>query len=186
MSNNNTRIRLKIRDIEISIEGNPEFVARQYQEMIGRLENKKKLPGDSGQKEKSKPVKTSTKSQKSSKTTKPTHSTKPASPTNLLNTLGFDFGKWLASLPNSSETRDKILLAAYFKQTTNSNKKFYMHGIRAILKEYGISVSNISNFLDTFEIQKIISKVSNSTRKGYKFTKDGEKYIRDLLGVKEK
>ena len=183
MNNEDSRIFIKSGEVEITIEGAPEFVTQQYQAMKGVLGVKSSETGTSRQKEKSKPVKISTsqKSKKSSKSTKSTQSTKPASSGNVLNTLGSDFGKWLANLPNSNENRDKILLAAYFKQTMNSDKKFYVHGIRDILKEYGISVSNIPGFLDTFEIQKIIYKVSASSRKGYQFTNEGEKHIKDLM-----
>jgi outer membrane biosynthesis protein TonB len=206
MSNNYSRISIKVGTIEITIEGNNEFVSEQYRQIFNLpkkqntttvipekpAEEKSSEPADSSKsppqaaekKEKEKQTQKPKTKKSVNKSAKPKRSKKPAPQSNkALNTLGSDFKKWLAKLPDSVETRDKILAAAYFNQTTNSDNKFYMRGIRAILKEHNITVSNISNFLDTFEIQKIIAKVSDSSRKGYQFTKEGEEYIVNLLGV---
>ena len=127
----------------------------------------KSIPTQKSPKAKSPKAKSSKESAKSTPSAEPENSKK------LSNALGSDFGKWLASLPDNVETRDKILLAAYYNQTMNADQKFYARGIRALFKEHEISVSNLSGFLDTFEIQKIISKISGSSRKGYQITKEG-------------
>lgn len=203
MSTNYSKIYVKCGTMEITIEGESEFVSGQFQEIFNLQGDQTTLTDEAKQSAKGKhnelpepqklehPVseKTNDQTQKakttksSNESTKLTQSTKTAGSNKILNTLGSDFKKWLANLPNSAETRDKILIAAYYNQTMNSEKKFYVRGIRATLKEHGISVSNLSNFLDTFEIQKIISKVSDSSRKGYQFTNEGEKYIQSLFSV---
>ncbi len=203
MSTNYSRTYMKFGTIEITIEGDSEFVSNQFREIFhlqpnqspsedvqedfvqrDRTDNtdQQKLSRPSSEKKEKQDQKKKAKTTKSSeKATKTSQSDTPAGPNKVLNVLGSDFGQWLAYLPNTAELRDKILIAAYFKQKTNSDHKFYIRGIRALLKEYEISVSSLSNFLDTFEIQKIISKVAETSRRGYQFSKEGEKYIEDLL-----
>ena len=208
MSTKYSKIYVKSGTIEITIEGNDQFVSEQYREIFSNQSNQNTstdkedrfAPGKSnelsdaqkvsassyeemkGQTKKAKTTKSSAKSAKSStKTTKSTQSAKPGNSNKLLNALGSDFGKWLAHLPENVETRDKILLAAYYNQRTNPDQKFYVWRIRTLLNEHGISIPHLSSFVDTFEIQKIISKVADSSRKGYQFTKEGEKYIEDIF-----
>ena len=55
MSNENpSRIYLKMGEIEISIEGSPEYVKEQYQQMAKDLNLQQKLQGESEEKEKPK------------------------------------------------------------------------------------------------------------------------------------
>ena len=206
MSTNNSRIYVKYGTIEVTIEGDDAFVSEQYREIFNdqsnqntsadkedhfapekleELPDKPKVSAPSyekmkGQTQKS-PKAKSPKAKSSKESAKSTPSAEPENSKKLSNALGSDFGKWLASLPDNVETRDKILVAAYYNQTMNSDQKFYVRRIRVLLEGQEVSVSNLSGFLDTFEIQKIISKVGDTSRKGYQFTKEGKKYIEDLL-----
>lgn len=159
----------------------PKSDSPSFKEIKGQTQKHPKTPKTEETQKTRKTQKTQKKIKSSKKSTKSTQSPKPKQVNTILNTLGSSFGEWLANLPNKTETRDKILAAAYFNQKTHSENKFYMRGIKSTLTEHGFSVSNIPSFLDTFEIQKIITKVSDSSRKGYRFTQEGEKYMMDLM-----
>ena len=198
MSSNYSKVYVKFGSIEITIEGDDNFVSEQFQNIFNLqntdnqenfaeakqkpLSDQQNLSAPSFENEEEKDQ--NKKKKKKQKTKEPVkESTKSSVSDKVLNAMGTNFEKWLANLPSSSETRDKILIAAYYNQAMNSEKKFYMRGIKAIFKEHGITIPNISNFLDTFEIQKIIAKVADSSRKGYQFTKEGKKYIEDLFAI---
>lgn len=201
MSTNYSKIYVKSGKIEITIEGDDNFVAEQYR-YIFNLPNKQststnkkvhvapekseKLPEAKKTSpksvEKKKAQNSKPKTEKSSKEpVKSAKSEEPKGSKNLYDILGSDFGKWLSYLPKNVETRDKILVAAYYNQTMNPEQKFHVRGIRALFKEHDISVPSLPGFIDTFEIQKIIKKVAASSRKGYQLTEEGKKYIEDLL-----
>jgi hypothetical protein len=198
MSTNYSKVYLKFGTIEVTIEGDDTFVSEQFrnifnlhnadaQEYLAKgayetIPEQQQLSAPSLEKPEDQGKEAKTK-QPLKEPVKETISAKSSVSQQILNSLGTNFADWLANLPNSSETRDKILIAAYYNQTMNAGKKFHMRGINAILNEHGVSVSKISNFLDTFEIQKIIAKVSDSSRKGYQFTKEGEKYIQKIFAT---
>jgi hypothetical protein len=203
MSTNYSKIHVKSGKIEITIEGDDNFVSEQYREIFN-LPNVPSTAQDNeslydtgkteevpeAQKESSATYKKGEKKAQPSKpkTTKTSKEPAPSakseesrSSKSLYEILGSDFGKWLSYLPKNVETRDKILVAAYYNQIMNPDQKFHLRGIRTIFKEHDISISSLPGFIDTFEIQKIIKKVAASSRKGYQFTEEGKKYVEDLL-----
>jgi|GEM_PF-4352710 len=204
MSTNYSKIYVKSGIIEITIEGDDKFVAEQYRDIFDlpnqqrtstnkevrvSQEKSEKLPEakqpSASSVEKKKDQTSKPKSAKSSQ--EPARAAKSESPgdsKSLYDILGSDFGKWLSYLPKNVETRDKILVAAYYNQTMNPDQKFHVRGVRALLKEHDISIPSLPGFIDTFEIQKIIKKVAASSRKGYQFTEEGKKYIEDFLASK--
>ncbi|MFP4621689.1 MAG: hypothetical protein ACLFM7_10280 [Bacteroidales bacterium] len=202
MSDNYSRIYVKYGKVEITIEGNGEFASEAFREIFN-LQNeenpsvdtqelsadKQELSADkqepSVQEQYAKPPKPQKSSppsvEKKEDKSQKVKSTKSAESKDILNALGTDFKNWLNSLPQTSETRDKILAAACYNQLTSSDQKFYTQRVRNILENQGIEIPHIANFLDTMEIQKLIYKVSDTRRKGYKLTQEGEKYVKNLF-----
>ena len=168
-----SKIYIKIGDKEVTIEGGENFVFQQFQQIFG----------------KEKPVK-----EKKSNASNKTHSVKQSSSqlapsletTNykkFLNQLGTDFKNWLAGLSEYVSSRDKILAAAYYNQLMRNNQKFYVKDINNLFKKYEIKISRVSNFIYTFEIQKLIYKIDKS-KKAYKFTNEGIEYVNNLYASK--
>ncbi|MFW5916511.1 MAG: hypothetical protein ACOCTM_03460 [Bacteroidota bacterium] len=174
MNENNAKIHLKIGDIEFTIEGSPDYVARQYKAMEKQLHLRDRLTGetDTSQKPASRkrPRTTTTKKKKS------------------LQTTTQDFSQWLENLPKDLKNRDKLLVAGYFNQLRSKNHTFRVRDLNNTLKNQGIKISNPSSLINNLlKTQNVLRQVSREGRqKYYQLTKEGEKYIRDLLGAKNK
>ncbi|MFP4622220.1 MAG: hypothetical protein ACLFM7_12985 [Bacteroidales bacterium] len=179
MSENSSKIHLKIGDIEISIEGNPEFVAKQYQQMEEELNLKQKLgepfKETSGKKEET-PV-----AEKASKPSTAPKTKKASSKASAKE----DFSGWLKRLPKGLKNRDKALIAGYFNQLNSKDNVFRVRDMNNTLKENGIKITNPSSLIkNVAKSGKIIKQVAREGRQVYyQFTREGEKYMDDLLSV---
>jgi hypothetical protein len=185
MSENSSKIHLKVGEIEISIEGTPDFVAKQYQQMEKELSLGKKLTdalsGTSvkrkeleGQKE------TGSVSKKASKAVK---SAKAAS-----KAVKENFEEWLEQMPKGLKNRDKALVAGYFNQLNSSNNMFRVRDMNNTLKKHGIKITNPSSLIkNVAKSKQIIQQVTREGRQVYyQFTNEGEGYIKDLLSAYKK
>jgi signal recognition particle GTPase len=177
MNGNTTKIHLKVGEIEISIEGNPDFVSKQYREMEKELKLGKKissgLPEGTEEKEESPAPK---------KSVKPAQKRKPASK----ETTKDDFGAWLQKLPKGLKDRDKALVAAYYNQLLSGNNLFRVRDMNNTLKKHEIKITNPSSLIkNVAKSKQIIEQVSREGRQVYyQFTKEGEGYIKDLLSAR--
>ncbi|MCF8335446.1 MAG: hypothetical protein K9H65_02480 [Bacteroidales bacterium] len=176
MSDNNAKIYVKIGEIEFTIEGSSEYVSSQYKQMANDLNLQQKL-GGAVQQEKPK-----TKSPQTSKAQKTT------SKKGSKETAKEDFSEWLNKLPKDLKNRDKLMVAGYFNQLRSKDNAFRVRDINNTLKDHGIKITNPSSLINNIvKSQKILRQVSREGRqKYYQLTKEGEKYIRDLLAVKGK
>jgi hypothetical protein len=181
MSDNNSKIHLKIGEIEISIEGTPDFVTRQYQDMEKELKLKDKLNESLGAVAEQKEEDTSAK--KAPRATKTPGTRKTA--TGKAGTE--DFGEWLKRLPKGLKNRDKALIAGYFNQLNSGNNVFRVRDMNNTLKRHDIKITNPSSLIkNVAKSQKIIKQVSREGRQVYyQFTKEGEKYMNDLLSAQQ-
>jgi len=176
MSANYSKIYVKFEAKEITVEGDKDFVSKQFQEIFGGEKSVEK--SDSNTENKSQPVH------------KPapqlTSSLDTISYKKFLSRLGPDFKNWLARLSKYASNRDKILAAAYYSQLMRSNRKFYIKDVSTILEKHGIEIGSIYNYIDTFEVQRFIYKISdtNENYKSYKFTNGGIRYINNLYASK--
>lgn len=174
MNENNAKIHLKIGDIEFSIEGSPEYVAKQYKEMEENLHLRERLTG------------------KSETTEKPASSRRTRTTTTkrkkTLQSTTQDFSQWLEKLPKELKNRDKVLVAGYFNQLRSKDHVFRVRDINSTLKNQGINITNPSSLINNIVKSKnIIRQVSREGRqKYYQLTKEGEKHIRELLGSQRK
>ncbi len=181
MSDNNSKIHLKIGEIEISIEGTPDFVAKQYQDMEKELQLKEKLTESLGtageQKEESVSAEKEPKAAKAPKTRK----------TSAGKTGKEDFGDWLKRLPKGLKNRDKALIAGYFNQLNSKDNIFRVRDMNNTLKKHDIKITNPSSLIkNVAKSEKIIKQVSRVGRQVYyQFTKEGEKYMNDLLSARQ-
>ena len=180
MSDNISKIHLKIGEIEISIEGTPEFVAKQYQQMEKELNLSHKLSEpfeETADKRDETPA--AQKAEKSAKTPR----TRKAPP--KASTKG-GFEEWLNRLPKGLKNRDKALIAGYFNQLTSTDNVFRVRDMNNTLKANGIKITNPSSLIkNVANSAKIIKQVSRQGRQVYyQFTKEGEKYMNDLLSHK--
>src|SRR6056297_2615714 len=129
MTPNNARVYIKVGNTEFTIEGNPVFVSHQVQHTLKFFDSKSTTTSTAPKKQKneSESTKTKSKEKKSPKTT-----TKPTiqNHNQITDAIGNDFKDWLIQLPTSHETRDKILVAAYFSQINNKDQRFYMPDIK--------------------------------------------------------
>jgi len=175
MSANHSKVYVKFGVKEITIEGDEGFVSRQFQQIFG--EGKSVKEPDSNADNKADPV--------HKPSPQITSSLDTISYKRFLNRLGTDFENWLARLSKFASNRDKILAAAYYSQLIRSNQKFYIEDISTILKKHGIEIRKISNYIDTFEAQQFIYKISDSKKinKSYKFTNGGIRYINNLYAA---
>ena len=176
MTKNTAKIQLKVGDVEITIEGSPDYVQRQYRKMEKELGLQDRIRNSA-------PSKTSAKastvtSGKRSKTTK--SDTKKSPPK--------EFGNWLHILPKGLKKRDYALVAAYFIQSKSNETTFRTRDVNSTLKANNIKVANpsvmIQNLAAKGEVIKQIKK--EGRQKHFQFTTRGEKYIQGLLRVKDR
>ncbi|MBS3769328.1 MAG: hypothetical protein V5A47_06730 [Bacteroidales bacterium] len=186
MSDNSSKIHLRIGDIEISIEGTPEFVGKQYQQMEKELNLGRKITESvkettpAAQKEEPSETKEAPKSEKSSGAPKT-----QKSQAKTLTKEGFD--EWLKRLPKGLKNRDKALIAGFYNQLNSRNNVFRVRDMNNTLKENGIKITNPSSLIkNVAKSETIIKQVSRVGRQVYyQFTKEGEKYMNDLLSAKK-
>ena len=180
MATNYAKIYIKIKDQELTVEGDPTFVANQVRKTFQSSHSqsvRKKAKNNS----KNLLSRSSTNTSQKAPSQKTNNEQPSESGNHIIQSVGENFNNWLGQLPSSHDTRDRILIAAYFNQIHNKGQKFHTPDIRRLFEAYDLSVPYISGFLDTMEIQKLIFKVSDSTRKGYRFTSQGEQYVKRLL-----
>lgn len=168
MSENTSRIYLKMGDIEISIEGSPAYVSEQYNQMAKDLNLQQKLQGTQEAKPKTKKTTQSTKTQKQ----KPKEQTKKST-TN----------EWLSNLPQGIKSSDIILLAGYLNQLNSKDHTFRIKDVNNTLKENGIKVSNPSSLINHIvKKKKVINLVKKVKGQNFfQITKEGEKAISNLI-----
>ncbi|MBS3771982.1 MAG: hypothetical protein V5A59_10750 [Bacteroidales bacterium] len=177
MEQNGARIHLKVGEIEFSIEGSPEYVKKQYNQMAKDLNLKEKLAASE---QKEEPI-----TKKAAQTAK-TGESAPKKDTK--ESTKDDFGEWLSRLPQGLKNRDKIMVAGYFNQLRSKDHVFRVRDINNILKDHGINITNPSSLINNVvKSQNILRQVSRQGRQKYfQLTKEGEKYIRDLLSAQNK
>ncbi|MGM0530715.1 MAG: hypothetical protein ACQER7_05130 [Bacteroidota bacterium] len=190
MSDNSSKIHLKIGDIEISIEGTPEFVSKQYQQMEKELNLGRKITDSVGETTPAGQEKEPSEAEKAPKSTKTSGAPKtqkaPAkASTKAAAKEGFD--KWLKKLPKGLKNRDKALIAGYFNQLNSRDNVFRVRDMNNTLKENGIKITNPSSLIkNVAKSEKIVKQVSRVGRQVYyQFTREGEKYMNDLLSAKK-
>ncbi len=175
MEDNKARIYLKVGEIEFTIEGSPDYVSQQYREIKEKLSLKERLTG------KTEPPtdKTTPSKRRRTTTTKKKKS---------LQSTTQDFTQWLEHMPSNLKNRDKALVAGYFNQLRTKDHVFRVRDVNNTLKNQGINITNPSSLINNIvKSQNILRQVSREGRqKYYQLTKEGEKYIRELLGAKKK
>src|SRR6056297_1842527 len=100
MNENNSKINVKVGEVEISIEGPSDFVTKQYREMEEKLGIQEKVTG-------TKPAKSKTTTRKST-TTK---TRKKSAPKAKTSTQADQVGEWMKSVPKKLKNTDKALIA---------------------------------------------------------------------------
>ena len=169
MSDNTTSIHLRVGDIKFSIEGSPEYVNKHYKQMARDLNLQEKL-------------------QDSAEPTEKAKSQKAASQKGTKDSTIEEFGEWLKNLLKGLTNKDKALVASYFNQLRSKNQVFRVRDLSHTLKNQGIKIANPSGLINNVvKSQNIVQQVSREGRQKYfQLTKEGEKYICDLLSFKEK
>ena len=169
MNENNSKINVKVGEVEISIEGPSDFVTKQYREMEEKLGIQEKVTG-------TKPAKSKTPTRKST-TTK---TRKKSAPKAKTSTQADQVGEWMKSVPKKLKNTDKALIAAYLNQLASGENTFKVRDVTNTLKSNNIKVSNPSNLMRNAEkARKLIEQVSKVGRQAqYRFTKDGVEYVR--------
>jgi hydroxypyruvate isomerase len=173
---NNSKINLKVGEIEFTIEGPSDFVSKQYREMEKKLGIQEKLTEE----------KTADTRQKTKKGTpgrpKKKTSTKSTTKSNT-NTQATQVSQWMKQVPKKLKNTDKALVAAYLNQLASGENTFKVRDVSNTLKEYGIKVSNPSNLMRNAEkARKLIEQISKTGRQAqYRFTKEGEEYVRKIF-----
>jgi hypothetical protein len=86
----------------------------------------------------------------------------------------------MKQVPKKLKNTDKALVAAYLNQLASGENTFKVRDVSNTLKEYGIKVSNPSNLMKNAEkARKLIEEVAREGRQAqYRFTKQGEEYVR--------
>lgn len=169
---NASKIHLKMGEIEFTIEGSPEYVKEQYQQMAQDLNIQQKLKGKSEEKEKTKKPRQSTKAP-----------TKTLQQETKETTTNKDYNKWLANMPKGSKNNDKILAAGYLHQLNSKENTFTIKDITNSLTKNGIKIKNPSSVMNYMLKKKnVIKHVKKEGRQNhYQITKEGEKYIKNLM-----
>ena len=182
MNENNSKINVKVGEVEISIEGPSDFVTKQYREMEEKLGIQEKVTGT-----KTKTTKPKTTTRKSA-TTK-TKTRKKAAPRAKTSTQANQVGEWMRSVPKKLKNTDKALIAAYLNQLASGENTFKVRDVTNTLKANDIKVSNPSNLMKNAEkARKLVEQVSKVGRQAhYRFTKEGVEYVRKKFpGLGEK
>lgn len=180
MNENSSKIHVKVGEIEISIEGKPDFVTKQYKEMEKELNLRQKITGTS----KETPGRKRTSTTTARKTSKTSQSKKVASTKESKD----GFSEWLEKLPKGLKNKDKALVAAYYNQLNSKKNVFRVRDMNNTLKNHGIKITNPSSLIkNVAKTQKIINQVSREGRQVYyKFTKEGEGYINKLVTAQKR
>jgi hypothetical protein len=172
---NNSKINLKVGDIEFTIEGSSDFVTKQYREMEKKLGIQDKLKGEKAVSASATTTKQTTRKKSPGRPKKKTTTSKSAS-----TTVASQVSQWMKQVPKKLKNTDKALVAAYLNQLASGENTFKVRDVSNTLKEYGIKVSNPSNLMKNAEkARKLIEEVAREGRQAqYRFTKQGEEYVR--------
>ena len=176
MNENNSKINVKVGEVEISIEGPSDFVTKQYREMEEKLGIQERITGSKPAK--SKTPKTTT---RKSATTRATTRTKKKTATKAKNSeQAGQVDEWMKSVPKKLKNTDKALIAAYLNQLASGDNTFKVRDVTNTLKTHNIKVSNPSNLMRNAEkARKLVEEVSRVGRQAhYRFTKQGVEYVR--------
>lgn len=169
MKRNTSKIWIKNGKIEITIEGPPDFVSKQYQEIINGIKPKKNETIHSTSKQK-----TITSPKKSLNTG---GTIKKAATSNQQ-----DYSSLLSTLSNT----DKVLLTAYYVTFTKKDNVFSIREVIHTLSKRGIEIMNAAQIIkDTAFEEKIIKPILDNGKKYYYFTGEGKEYMKELLSVSE-
>jgi len=183
MNENNSKINVKVGEVEISIEGPSDFVTKQYREMEEKLGIQEKVTGTKTRKTKTAKPKTTTRKSTTTKTRKKT------TPQAKTSTQADQVGEWMKSVPKKLKNTDKALIAAYLNQLASGENTFKVRDVTNTLKANNIKVSNPSNLMKNAEkARKLVEQVSKVGRQAhYRFTKEGVEYVRKKFpGLGEK
>lgn len=177
MNENNAKIHLKVGEIEFTIEGSSDYVFQQYKEIERKFNLPEKVGGSKAREE-----------AQSGKVPRTSKAMKAAPKKDTKESTKEEFSEWLSKLPKGLKNRDKIMVAGYFNQLRSKNNVFRVRDVNNTLKNHGIKITNPSSLINNMVVsQKILRQVSREGRQKYfQLTKEGEKYIRDLLGAKRK
>jgi len=93
------------------------------------------------------------------------------------------FGEWFSSFPNKLSDTDKALIAAYYIQRKSDNEGFRTSDVNNLLKEQNINLSNPSDSIRKLSKRKLvfIQKKAGKKLKIYKVSREGEKYIYNMM-----
>lgn len=172
MNENNSKLNVKVGEVEISIEGPSDFVTKQYREMEEKLGIQERISGS--KLAKSKAPKTTTRKSATTRTKK-----KAATKAKDTAQVG-QVGEWMKSVPKKLKNTDKALIAAYLNQLASGDNTFKVRDVSNTIKAHDIKVSNPSNLMRNAEkARKLIEEVSRVGRQAhYRFTKQGVEYVR--------
>jgi hypothetical protein len=175
---NNSKINLKVGDIEFTIEGSSDFVTKQYREMEKKLGIQEKLKGE---KKAATATTTATTAKPTTRKKSPGRpKKKTATSKSSSTTVASQVSQWMKQVPKKLKNTDKALVAAYLNQLASGENTFKVRDVSNTLKDYGIKVSNPSNLMKNAEkARKLIEEVAREGRQAqYRFTKQGEEYVR--------
>lgn len=176
-----SKVFIKLGEIEITIEGNADFVTRQFRTIFGVKKPQKDEALHSNA------IKQATTSKaKSSKSAKAKNASKPAASGERQKTPQEMFEEWLKKLSKTVTNQDKVLIVGYYILLNKKSDFFSIREIKNFLKEKGIDIPNVTMLIkDISSAEKILRQVLKNGRKFYQFTHEGKQYMKDLLSVKD-
>lgn len=184
MAENNSKINVKVGDVEFSIEGPADFVTKQYREMEKKLGIQERVSGSTTKSapktsKKSSATKSTTKKSAATKSTAKKSSKKPAAQ-QPVSEQARQVAEWMKQVPKKLKNTDKALIAAYLNQLASGENTFRVRDVTNTLRQHAIKVSNPSNLMRNAEkARNLVEQVSKEGRQAhYRFTKEGVEYVR--------
>jgi hypothetical protein len=165
MSNESAKINLKIGQVEISIEGPPDFVSAQYDKVEAHLKTYSEMSTKIVQSDEDEGNQNNGNSSRVSDETLPE-----------------TFGEWLNKIPNQTSDTQKAILAGYYVQKSSEDNSFRARDVNKILKDHSLKLSNSSVFLKNAADSKKLFQVSKTGKEPhYRVSRETEDTLVKLL-----
>jgi hypothetical protein len=167
------KLQIKIGEIEISLEGDSEFVSQHYDKVEKQLEAFLVLSN-------------SINSSKANISDNPASSSVSIDEQETVEVsdslLHNSFGEWLNVIPRETSDTDKALLAGYYTQVNNEAGTFRSRDVSKLLKEHSIKLSNVSVFVKNLEkTKKTFQHSKSGSEANYKVSRTTEEELKKLL-----
>ena len=163
------RVRVKLGQGEIEVEGSEQFVREQLQELQSLLRSSPRLREDATPRE--------MKEDPQGKTREGFQDTSSPQGT---------FGEWMHGFPDGLSDLDKALVAAYFVQRNSDKNEFKTSQINHLLQEHGVKLSNPSVCLGRLVKKKLMFQTRKEGKlKFLRVSNEGEKHMESLRSASE-